>query len=117
VIGLATAVLLALSYGASGGAIGIMLGLVLLAVTVVVASARFEGAPSRRQIGLTCKVALALFAIGAGAHVVISVGLPPSAERSWVDVLVTLSSVGVTGILFGRKLLMKVKLPLGDQDL
>jgi O-antigen/teichoic acid export membrane protein len=105
VIGIAAALPLALRYGERGGAVGIAVGLVILAITVAVASAHYERTPSRREIGWTCVVALAMFASGAVSHFTVRAALPPSSGRIWADVVVTSSLVGLTGILLGRKLI------------
>jgi O-antigen/teichoic acid export membrane protein len=105
-IGLAAGLLFALRYGETGGAVGIMIGLVLLATTIVAASAYYERSPSGRDIRLTCIVALALSAIGAAAHFTVRGALPPSTERMWVEVLAISLSVGLTAILLGRSLIV-----------
>ena len=107
VIGIAGGLLLALSYGATGGAVGIMIGFVLLAVSLVAASRRYERTPSGRDIGWTFIVALGLFAIGAAAHLLIGVAIPPSSGRTWVDVLVTPLAVGSAAVFLARRLILR----------
>jgi O-antigen/teichoic acid export membrane protein len=105
VLGVAAALLLALPYGELGGAVGITIGLVVLSITVTAASAYFERTPSRREIGWTGMVALAIFAIGAATHFAVRAVLRPSTGSLWADVLITSTFVGVTAILLGRKLI------------
>jgi O-antigen/teichoic acid export membrane protein len=118
VIGISACLLLALRYGETGGAIGIMVGLVLLATTVVLASAHYEHSPSRRDVGLTFMVVLVLFAVGSVAHFTMRVMLQPSSGRMWADALVTLSLVGLAGVALGRQLILReapAKQASGDQ--
>jgi O-antigen/teichoic acid export membrane protein len=105
VIGITAALLLALSYGENGGAVGITVGLIVLAMTVIVASARYERTPRRREIGWTSVVAIAIFAVGAASHFTVRAALSPSTESLWADLLVTLSSVLLTGTILGRKVI------------
>jgi hypothetical protein len=78
---------------------------VVLAMSIALASAHYEGRPTRHEIALTCIIALAPFAMGAVSHFAIRAVLHPASETSWLDALITSVLIGLTGVAIARKVI------------
>ncbi len=102
-IGIGSCLILARQAGLVGGALGISLGLALLAAAIIEMSRRLESVPNRRQLVWTAKVGFVLFGIGCLAHLAVGITISTPSIRYVADVLATSSVLFLLAMTFVRQ--------------